>query len=154
MSRTPPQAETGQAPADKEAVSARRSANMRAVRSWNTRPELAVRTLLHGAGYRFRLRRADLPGKPDIVLPRYRTVVFVHGCFWHRHTCKRATSPKTRVEFWQAKFAGNVERDRQTTVALDALGWKVVVIWECEIRHPEVVLNRVAEAVARTVVGS
>lgn len=117
-------------------VSPQRSSNMRAVRSGDTKPELMVRKLLHAMGFRFRLRRVDLPGKPDIVLPRYQTVVFVHGCFWHRHTCKRASMPKTRTEFWEAKLAGNVVRDRRVADELRALGWQVVVVWECETRSP------------------
>ncbi|WP_311202876.1 very short patch repair endonuclease [Rhizobium sp. SRDI969] len=130
-------------------VSAQRSSNMRAVRSGDTNPELIVRKLLHALGFRFRLRRADLPGKPDIVLPRYQTVIFVHGCFWHRHTCKRASTPKTRTEFWEAKLAGNVARDRRVIDELRALGWRVVVIWECETRSPLVVAERVMVATGR-----
>lgn len=115
-----------------------RSANMARIRSKDTVPENAVRKALHAAGFRFRLHRRDLPGRPDIVLPRYRTVVMVHGCFWHRHErCKKATSPGTRPDFWQAKFTANVERDRRNIAALEALGWKVVVIWECETEKPD-----------------
>lgn len=111
-----------------------RSWNMSRIRSTNTKPELRVRSLLHRMGFRFRLHRNDLPGKPDIILPRLKTVIFVHGCYWHRHPgCKFAYEPKTRVEFWTAKFADNVERDKRNRDALDALGWRVIVIWECEI---------------------
>jgi DNA mismatch endonuclease, patch repair protein len=124
-------------------VSPQRSSNMRAVRSVDTKPELIVRKLLHKIGFRFRLRRTDLPGKPDIVLPRYKTVVFVHGCFWHRHACKRASMPKTRTKFWEAKFADNVVRDKRVTDELQALGWQVVVIWECETRSPSIMAERV-----------
>lgn len=130
-------------------VSQQRSSNMRAVRSGDTKPELIVRKLLHEMGFRFRLRRADLPGKPDMVLPRYQTVVFVHGCFWHRHSCKRASTPKTRTEFWEAKLAGNVARDRRVIDELRALGWRVVVIWECETRSPLVIAERVMVATGR-----
>lgn len=115
-----------------------RSANMARIRGKDTGPEIAVRKALHAAGYRFRLHRRDLPGRPDIVLPRHRTVVLVHGCFWHRHEgCSNATTPGTRPDFWQAKFAANVERDARNNAALEALGWKVVVIWECEAGKPE-----------------
>ncbi|NHN89046.1 very short patch repair endonuclease [Acetobacter conturbans] len=112
-----------------------RSANMGRVRGKDTQPELAVRRALHAMGYRFRLHRRDLPGTPDIVLPRYRLVLFVHGCFWHRHAdCPRCTTPRTRREFWEAKFAANVERDRRHTAALEADGWTVRVLWECKLR--------------------
>ena len=108
---------------------------MAAVTSKNTQPEVAVRRFLHALGYRFRLHRKDLPGKPDIVMPKLRTCIFVHGCFWHRHTgCRYATTPKTRSEFWKAKFSRNVERDLENVQALEALGWKVLVVWECEVR--------------------
>lgn len=123
---------------------ARRSALMSRIRGRDTGPELAVRRALHAAGHRFRLHRRDLPGRPDIVLPGLRTAVFVHGCFWHRHEgCRNATTPGTRTDFWQAKFAANVERDARVARALEALGWKVVVIWECEAEKPE----RLAEVI-------
>lgn len=94
--------------------------------------------MLHRMGYRFRLHRRDLPGSPDIILPKYQTALFVHGCFWHRHKgCKFAYTPKSRKRFWQEKFARNVERDRQATKELRGLGWRVVVVWECELRSPE-----------------
>ena len=94
-------------------VSEQRSRNMSAIKSKNTKPEIAVRKLLHSMGYRFRLHRKDLPGSPDIVLPKYKTVIFVHGCFWHRHeNCKYASTPKTRQEFWEAKFRENINRDK------------------------------------------
>jgi len=89
-------------------------------------------------GYRFRLHRKDLPGKPDIVLPKYRTVIFVHGCFWHRHTeCKYAYTPKSNVEFWEKKFKANVERDQNNNRILQELGWKIIVIWECQTQNLE-----------------
>jgi DNA mismatch endonuclease, patch repair protein len=113
-----------------------RSWNMSRIRGSNTKPELVVRSLLHRMGYRFRLHRRDLPGRPDIVLPKHKTVVQVHGCFWHRHTgCKMAYKPRTRWAFWKTKFAGNVERDQRTHRELQALGWRVIVIWECETRN-------------------
>ena len=114
-----------------------RSALMSRIRGRDTKPELVVRSLLHRMGYRFRLCRRDLPGSPDIVLPRHGAVVFVHGCFWHRHKgCKGATTPKSNVGFWQDKFAANVERDKRNQRDLRCLGWKVVVVWECELKKP------------------
>ena len=107
---------------------------MATIKSKNTKPEIAVRRLLHSLGYRFRLHRKDLPGSPDIVLPKYKTVIFVHGCFWHRHVnCKFATTPKTREEFWENKFKQNEERDKNNFKELKNLNWKVLVLWECEI---------------------
>jgi len=114
-----------------------RSWNMSRIRSSNTTPEKLVRSLLHSMGYRFRLHRKDLPGSPDIVLSSIRTVVFVHGCFWHRHPgCSFAYTPKSRVESWESKFTANVNRDCRTTASLRAQGWRVVVVWECELRYP------------------
>jgi len=113
----------------------RRSWNMSRIRGRDTGPELRLRSLLHRAGFRFRLHAKDLPGKPDIVLPKYHTVIFVHGCFWHRHEgCRYATTPSTRAEFWQAKFDGNVERDNRNRAALEAAGWTVMTVWECELK--------------------
>lgn len=123
--------------AEEGIVSSVRSRNMAAIRGKDTAPELAVRRILHAMGLRFRLHRRDLPGRPDIVLPKHRTVVFVHGCFWHRHEdCRYTTTPKTRQEFWQSKFAANIERDRRNRTDLLQLGWRVIVIWECELRQP------------------
>ena len=117
-----------------------RSRMMAGIRSRDTKPEMQVRSMLHRMGYRFTLRNRKLPGSPDIVLPRYRTAIFVHGCFWHRHPgCPKATTPATRAEFWQQKFAANVERDASAVRALDELGWRVITVWECELRHPETV---------------
>jgi DNA mismatch endonuclease, patch repair protein len=111
---------------------------MRAVRRANTTPEILVRKAAHGLGLRFRLHRRDLPGTPDLVFPRLRTLVFVHGCFWHRHAkCARATTPKTRAAFWLDKFDANVARDKRTMAKLRTLGWRVVVIWECEAAKPQ-----------------
>ena len=110
---------------------------MSAIRGKDTRPEMLVRRYLHACGIRFRLHSRQLPGRPDIVLPRFRTVVFVHGCFWHRHPgCHLASTPATRTEFWSAKFSRNVERDRENASALAAMGWQVLTIWECETRDP------------------
>ena len=112
-----------------------RSRIMGAVKGKNTRPELMVRSLLHRMGYRFRLHRKDLPGKPDIVLPKYRTVIFVHGCFWHRHKgCKYASMPATNTEFWTAKFEANTKRDKSNVKALKKTGWKVLIVWQCELK--------------------
>ena len=109
---------------------------MSRIRSRDTRPELCVRSLLHGLGYRFRVHRKDLPGNPDIVLPRHKLIIFVHGCFWHRHKgCRFAYTPKSRVEFWERKLGGNVERDIRVRKELRTLGWRVAVVWECELRN-------------------
>lgn len=113
-----------------------RSALMGRVRGADTGPEIAVRRLVHGLGLRFRLHRSDLPGRPDLVFPGRRTVLFVHGCFWHRHAnCRRATMPASNKRYWSAKFQRNQERDRDTARALRRLGWRVVVVWECELRN-------------------
>ena len=106
---------------------------MRRVRGKDTSPERAVRRAAHSLGYRFRLHRRSLPGTPDLTFPRLRKVIFVHGCFWHRHPgCRRTTTPKTRATYWREKFDQNVARDRRNAVALEALGWEVLVVWECE----------------------
>ena len=116
-------------------ITAARSRNMAAIRARDTSPELKVRCLLHHFGYRFRPHRRDLPGSPDIVLPKHRTVVFVHGCFWHRHReCRYTTTPKSRADFWARKFERNVERDHCQQKQLKEMGWSVMVIWECELR--------------------
>ncbi|WP_442964683.1 very short patch repair endonuclease [Pseudomonas sp. GCEP-101] len=109
---------------------------MRAVRREHTTPELVVRRVLHAAGWRFRLHKRSLPGSPDIVLRKHGVAIFVHGCFWHRHPeCRYASIPKTRQEYWLPKFAANVERDARKKVELEELGWKVLVVWECETRN-------------------
>lgn len=109
-----------------------RSRNMAAIRGSNTKPELAVRKFLHANGLRFRLHRKDLPGKPDIILPKYRTAIFVHGCFWHLHGCRNTVIPKTRTEWWTAKLEGNRARDEKSSLRLNELGWRVIIVWECE----------------------
>jgi len=114
-----------------------RSALMSRIRSTNTKPEITVRSLLHGMGYRFRLHRRDLPGRPDIVLPRHRKIILVHGCFWHGHDCKLASKPKSNSEYWSAKIMANRSRDARNLTALQAAGWRVLEIWECEIRRGE-----------------
>lgn len=110
-----------------------RSAIMAKVKSRDTRPEIRVRRALHRAGYRFRLHRADLPGKPDLSFPRYRLALFVHGCFWHRHGCKRTTMPATNTEFWSRKFRRTLERDRRARKELEENGWTTDIIWECQL---------------------
>jgi DNA mismatch endonuclease (patch repair protein) len=125
-------------------TAAERSAIMGRVRSKNTRPEIAVRRVLHAMGYRFRLHRSDLPGKPDMVLPRRRVAVFVHGCFWHRHAgCALTRTPKSRVAFWTRKFDGNMRRDRAAKRALRCDGWRVLVIWECHVGNAARLENRI-----------
>ncbi len=114
---------------------ATRSRMMAGIRGRDTKPEIAVRRALHAAGFRFRLHDRRLPGRPDLVLPRYRVAIFVHGCFWHRHAgCRFATTPATRPDFWQQKFEANVTRDVQQREALITSGWRVVTVWECALR--------------------
>lgn len=116
----------------------RRSYLMSRVRSKDTTPEMTVRRLVHALGYRFRLHGRSLPGKPDLVFAGRRKVIFVHGCFWHRHPgCSKATDPKSRAEFWRGKFDRNVERDRWAEAELLARGWEVMVIWQCETKNIE-----------------
>lgn len=124
----------------------RRSQNMARIRSKDTKPEIRVRSLLHRLGYRFRLHGRHLPGTPDIVFSSRRKVIFVHGCFWHRHPgCKYAYVPRSRSDFWQAKFKANAERDIRDQAQLAALGWSVLVVWECETRQPESLIRRLVE---------
>ena len=113
---------------------ATRSRNMAAVRARDTKPELMIRRALHGAGLRYRLNVRDLPGNPDIVLPRYRAVVFVHGCFWHRHECDLFRWPESRTEFWRKKLDANAARDVNAADALEEAGWRQAVIWECALK--------------------
>jgi DNA mismatch endonuclease (patch repair protein) len=116
----------------------KRASMMAAVRQKNTRPEILLRQALHRSGLRFRLHRRDLPGTPDIVFPARRAVIFVHGCFWHRHAgCRRATLPATKTEFWIDKFSKNVERDLKAQTALKKMGWKVIIVWECQLLTSE-----------------
>jgi len=120
-----------------------RSRRMAAVRPVDTKPEFVVRRLVHGMGYRYRLHRRDLPGTPDLVFPARRAVVFVHGCFWHRHEgCALARIPKSRVEFWTQKLEGNRERDTRKLKELRAAGWRVLVIWECELKNSKTLARR------------
>ena len=131
-------------------VSEQRSRNMSAIKSKNTKPEIKVRKVLHSMGYRFRLHAKDLPGSPDIVLPKYKTVIFIHGCFWHRHeNCKYASTPKTRQEFWEAKFRENINRDKLNQDNLSSKGWKIIIIWECEIRNKKINLEQIFKNVIK-----
>ena len=126
-----------------ERIEPARSALMRKVRRRDTGPEMMVRRLLHREGYRFRLHAGDLPGRPDIVFRGRRKVIFVHGCFWHRHEgCKRTTTPRTRRKFWADKFAANRKRDAAAVSSLEKADWEVVVVWECETEDPERLKNR------------
>jgi len=121
----------------------KRSWNMSRIKSKDTKPELIVRSLLHHLGYRFRLHSKKLPGKPDIVLAKYKTVIFVHGCFWHRHKdCPRATTPKSNQEYWKAKFERNVQRFEEVSKQIQAMGWHVMVIWECELTDIEALTKK------------
>lgn len=134
---------------------AQRSALMSRIRGVDTEPERRVRSLLHGLGLRFRLHASDLPGRPDIVLRRYRTALFVHGCFWHRHPgCAGATMPKSNRTFWSAKFRRNRARDRRNLAALAELGWRTIVVWECELRRPAALLARLSRHFRRRQGGS
>ena len=121
---------------------ARRSENMRRIKSKGMKPEMVVRRLVHGLGYRYRLHRKDLLGKPDLVFGPRRAVVFVHGCFWHRHDCRDGRVPSSNREYWEPKLARNVERDRKTRHELEAAGWRVLVVWECEIKDEATLADR------------
>jgi len=127
-------------------VSEQRSRNMSAIKSKNTKPEIKVRKILHSMGYRFRLHAKDLPGSPDIVLPKYKTVIFIHGCFWHRHeNCKYASTPKTRKEFWENKFKANLKRDAEVQEKIKNLDWRSFVIWECETKNIENLRDKIID---------
>lgn len=123
-------------------TTAQRSRLMSRIRSKDTKPEVAVRSMIHRLGFRFRLYRRDLPGTPDIVLPAHKAVVFVNGCFWHGHYCKRGKMPKSRVAYWRVKIAANRKRDERARRRLRRLGWKVVVVWECALRQPAALERR------------
>ena len=111
-----------------------RSKIMKSVPQKDTKPEMRLRKALHGMGFRYRLHDKRLPGSPDLVFPKYKAVIFVHGCFWHRHGCKQTTTPSTREDFWKAKFEANVERDKKNVSDLEAAGWRVMTVWECELK--------------------
>lgn len=123
-----------------------RSERMSRIRSKDTKPEMIVRRLVHGMGYRYRLHRRDLPGIPDLVFPSLKKVIFVHGCFWHRHpdpNCRLARLPKSRLDFWQPKLEANRERDMEKQAELSNLGWKSLVVWECQISDKEHLENKI-----------
>ncbi len=128
----------------------KRSWNMAQIKGKNTKPELIVRSLIQQAGYRFTVngpKNKKLPGKPDIVLPKYKTVIFVHGCFWHRHkNCPRAAAPKTNVEFWEKKLDRNVDNDRKHARELRRLGWHVLTVWECQLKKPDASIKKLVRA--------
>lgn len=119
---------------------------MARVKAKDSCAEMRVRRVVHSLGLRYRLHRRDLPGSPDLVFPKHRAVILVHGCFWHRHPgCKKASTPKSQVQYWQDKFDRNVARDRQVVAELRALGWRVMIIWECETKTNDIILQRVNE---------
>lgn len=121
---------------------------MAGIRNRNTLPERLIRSELHRLGFRFRLHSKKLPGKPDIVLTKYKTVILVNGCFWHRHRhCKYAYFPKSRISFWKEKFAENIERDLNVRRSLKKLGWRVLVVWECQTTRPQVVAQRITKTI-------
>ena len=121
---------------------------MSRIRGRNTGPEKLVRSLLHRMGYRFRIQNRKLPGNPDIILPKYRAVILVHGCFWHRHpACKFAYTPKSRIDFWERKFRANVDRDRRAEALLRKTGWRVIIVWECETADPSRLRERLQQEV-------
>lgn len=122
-----------------------RSENMRHIRSRDSKPEMMVRRLVYNLGYRYRLHRADLPGKPDMVFVSQRKVIFVHGCFWHAHGCKLSHVPKTNVGYWSPKLERNRARDAEQAAALRALGWKRFIVWECDLGRPEKLRQRVVK---------
>lgn len=129
----------------------RRSAIMARIRSEDTVPEMLVRKMLHAAGFRFRLHRGDLPGKPDIVLPRYKVAIFVHGCFWHGHeSCRDGRRPKSNLDYWNRKLDRNRERDRRSQAKLEAIGWRPLVVWECELEDPDQLLLRLTAEIGTT----
>ncbi|MDS4031813.1 MAG: DNA mismatch endonuclease Vsr [Candidatus Contendobacter sp.] len=123
-----------------------RSSLMSRIRNKDTGPEMKVRRLAHALGFRFRLHRRDLPGSPDLVFPSHRKIVFVHGCYWHRHEgCRYAYSPKSNTKFWQSKFEANVTRDQRVASALETLGWDILVVWECETQNADILRLRLTE---------
>ncbi|MCY3714485.1 MAG: very short patch repair endonuclease [Gemmatimonadetes bacterium] len=130
-----------------------RSALMSRIRSVDTKPELFVRRALHALGYRFRTHVRGLPGRPDLVFTKRRAVIFVHGCFWHRHGCRKTTVPKVREEFWDGKFTANTNRDQRNQSQLAQSGWKVLIVWECEVENDSTLLDRIVGFLGPTVFG-
>lgn len=132
---------------------ARRSRMMSGIKGKDTKPEMLVRRFLYAHGYRYRLHRKDLPGKPDIVISRLRVCIFVHGCFWHHHQgCRFAVLPKSRPEFWKTKLLANSYRDQRAVEALKENGWRTFIIWECELRRPEAVMESLLERLRKLTV--
>ena len=130
----------------------KRSEIMSHISGKETKPEILVRQFLFANGFRFRKNAKDLFGKPDIVLPKYKTVIFIHGCFWHGHDCKRAALPATNTEFWKTKIGGNVERDKRDVLELEKQGWKVIVIWQCEIRNEKLRQDKLPEILMKIMI--
>nr|VFK06509.1 MAG: T/G mismatch-specific endonuclease [Candidatus Kentron sp. LPFa]VFK22934.1 MAG: T/G mismatch-specific endonuclease [Candidatus Kentron sp. LPFa] len=123
-----------------------RSRTMRAVKSKDTAPEMIVRKICHARGYRYRLHRDDMPGKPDLVFPSRKKIIFVHGCFWHGHTCKRGNrTPEKNREYWTKKITSNMERDKKHMDELESLGWSILVIWECETRKRDILEDSISK---------
>ena len=127
-----------------------RSALMSRIRGVDTKPELFVRRALHAKGYRFRTHFQELPGRPDLVFTKRQAVIFVHGCFWHRHGCKKTYDPKSRQEFWREKFASNVRRDQRIQYLLARDGWRVLIVWECETESDDTLLDRIIAFIGPT----
>lgn len=122
----------------------RRSWNMGRIKGKDTKPEMKLRTVLHRLGYRYRLNQKNLPGKPDLVFAKYRTVIFVHGCFWHQHEqCREGRLPSSNLEYWKPKLEKNVLRDIRNKAMLESLGWQVITIWECELQHIDTVIQKI-----------
>lgn len=129
----------------------KRSWNMSRIKAKDTKPEIAVRQVLHALGYRFRLENTDIPGKPDIILPKYKIVIYVHGCFWHRHPgCKYAYTPKSKIDFWTKKFAANIKRDAVVSEKIKNSDWKQLIIWECQTRDREQLANILKDSFSET----
>lgn len=124
-----------------------RQLNMRNIKGKDTKPEILLRCALHARGLRYRLHCRELPGSPDLVFPKYRAVVFVHGCFWHRHGCKYTSTPSTRRDFWEQKFLQNVKRDEKAVKELEQMGWRVFIVWECQIKKAHGNLNQICDRV-------
>lgn len=123
---------------------------MAAILCKNTRPELQVRRIVHALGFRYALHRTDLPGKPDIVLTRHNKIIFVHGCYWHRHNCSNGSAfPSTRAEFWKSKFEGNIKRDSANRKLLNNMGWRTIIVWECELKNQRRLATRLAKFLAK-----
>lgn len=121
----------------------KRSQIMSRISGKDTKPEIVVRSLLHRMGYRFRLHKQSMPGRPDIILPKHKKVIFVHGCFWHGHKdCPRSKKPSTNVEFWNKKIDGNIERDKKNIKSLENLGWETLILWTCEIKNQDVLKHK------------